>query len=53
MAEIGTVDLGIVYCPVFVPFPPAANQGAIYENQAAFKKLHFGRTSASAHRQTA
>ena len=37
--------------PVRLPYPPAPNQGSIYENQTALERRYFDQTPAPNHRQ--
>ena len=48
-----TVVPRLVDCPVRMPFPPAASQGSIYENQTALRSRYFDQGPAAAHRQQA
>ena len=42
-----TVAPRTVACPIRMPFPPAANQGSIYENQTALERRYFDQQSAA------
>ena len=46
-----TVVPRTVACPIRMPFPPAKNQGSIYENQTALERRYFDQTPAPNHRQ--
>ena len=48
-----TVVPRIVDCPVRMPFPPARNQGSIYENQTSLQSRYFEQDAATAPRQPA
>lgn len=42
-----TVVPRTVECPIRMPFPPARNQGSIYENQTALERRYFDQQDAS------
>jgi ectoine hydroxylase-related dioxygenase (phytanoyl-CoA dioxygenase family) len=48
-----TVVPRLVDCPVRMPFPPAAGQGSIYENQTALRHRYFDQATGSVQRQQA
>ena len=46
-----TVVPRVVACPIRMPFPPAANQGSIYENQTALGSRYFDQEAVPVQRQ--
>jgi ectoine hydroxylase-related dioxygenase (phytanoyl-CoA dioxygenase family) len=48
LAGSPTVVPRLVDCPIRMPFPPARNQGSIYENQAALERRYFDQAPAPA-----
>jgi len=46
-----TVVPRVVDCPIRMPYPPAKNQGSIYENQTALERRYFDQAPAPTQRQ--
>jgi ectoine hydroxylase-related dioxygenase (phytanoyl-CoA dioxygenase family) len=46
-----TVVPRTVECPIRMPYPPAKNQGSIYENQTALERRYFDQAPAPTQRQ--